>query len=106
MTSGPSEFQSSRDVIPSDCFLCRVGQVGISRGKCHHCLDVSIRPVHHTMFSCSFCKVRLQDSLFYRLSQELNYVVSCFLLIHSCSCMLGQLQVILVVVTFLCICVC
>ena len=34
------------------------------------------------------------------------YVVSSFLLIHSCSCVSGQLQVILVVVTFLCICVC
>ena len=47
------------DGVPSGCCLCQVGEVGISRGKCRHCLDVGRRPVYHTTFACSFCKVRL-----------------------------------------------
>ena len=91
----PQSSSHSRDGAPSGCSLCRVGEVGISRGKCRHCLDVGRFPVHHTTFAYSFCK----DSLFCRLSQNCS-----FLLIHSCSCMLGQFQVILVAVTFLCMC--
>ena len=45
--------------VPFGCSLRRVGEVGISRGKCHHCLEVGRCPVHHTTFACSFCKVRL-----------------------------------------------
>ena len=55
----PPSSSHSRDGVPSGCSLCRVGEVGISRGKCRHCLDVGRRPVHHTTFACSFCKVRL-----------------------------------------------
>ena len=55
----PQSSSHSRDGVPSGCSLCRVGEVGISRGKCRHCLDVGRRPVHHTTFACSFCKVRL-----------------------------------------------
>ena len=56
----------SRGGVPSGCSLCRVGEVGISKGKCRHCLDVGRCPVHHTTFACSFCKVCLR---FCRLSQ-------------------------------------
>ena len=55
----PQSSSHSRDGVPSGCSLCRVGEVGISRGKCRHCLDVGRRPVHHTTFACSFCKVSL-----------------------------------------------
>ena len=56
----PQSSSPSRDGVPTGgCSLCRVGEVGISRGKCRHCLDVGRRPVHHTTFACSFCKVRL-----------------------------------------------
>ena len=55
----PQSSSHSRDGVPSGCSLCRVGEVGISRGKCRHCLDVGRRPVHHTTFACSFFKVRL-----------------------------------------------
>ena len=36
------------DGVPSGCSLCRVGEVGISRGKCRHCLDVGR---HHSTFA-------------------------------------------------------
>ena len=55
----PQSSSISSDGVPSGCSLCRVGEVGISIGKCR--LDVGRRPVHHT-----------KDSLFCRLSQELN----------------------------------
>ena len=55
----PQSSSHSRDGVPSGYSLCRVGEVGISRGKCSHCLDVGRRPVHYTTFACSFCKVRL-----------------------------------------------
>ena len=35
------------DGVPSGCCLCRVGEVGISRGNCRHCLDVGRCPVYH-----------------------------------------------------------
>ena len=46
------------DGVPRGSSLCRVGEVGISIGKCRHCLDVGRHP-DHTTFACSFCKVRL-----------------------------------------------
>ena len=55
----PQSLRHSRDGVLRGCSLCRVGEVGISRGKCRHCLDEGRRPVHHTTFACSFCKVRL-----------------------------------------------
>ena len=51
----PQSSSLSRDGVPTGgCSLCRVGEVGISRGTCRHCLDVGRRPVHHTTFACSF----------------------------------------------------
>ena len=43
----------------ASCSLCRVGEVGLRRGKCQHCMDAEIHPPHHTTFACSYCKVRL-----------------------------------------------
>ena len=43
----------------ASCSLCRVGEVGLRRGKCLHCMDAGIHPPHHTTFACSYCKVRL-----------------------------------------------
>ena len=68
--------QICNDGVPSGCCLCRVGEVGISRGKCRHCLDVGRRPVYHTTFACSFCKVHLCKVLQTVTRTEL-YVVSC-----------------------------
>ena len=56
----PQSSSHSRDGVPSGCSLCRVGEVGILRGKCHHCLDVGRCPVHQTTFACIFCKVHLR----------------------------------------------
>ena len=50
---------SIRDSVLTVCSFCRVGEVGISREKCHPLFDVGRHPVHHTTFSCSFCKVHL-----------------------------------------------
>ena len=64
------------DGVPSGCSLCQVGEVGIiSRGKCRHYLDVGRRPVHHTTFACSFCKVRLP--VLQTITRTELYVVSC-----------------------------
>ena len=69
----PQSSSHSRDGVPSGCSLCRVGEVGISRGKCRHCLDVGRRPVHNTTFACScLCKTCYTD--YHRLSQELNCI--------------------------------
>ena len=54
----PRSSSHSRDDVPSGS-LCRVGEVGISKGKCRHCLDMGRHRVHHTIFACSFCKNRL-----------------------------------------------
>ena len=43
----------------ASCSLCRVGEVGLRREKCRHCMDAGINPPHHTTFACSYCKVRL-----------------------------------------------
>ena len=43
----------------ASCSLCRVGEVGLRRGKCRHCMDAGINPPHHTTFACSYCKVCL-----------------------------------------------
>ena len=43
----------------ASCSLCRVGEVGLRRGKCRHCMDAGINPPHHTTFACCYCKVRL-----------------------------------------------
>ena len=43
----------------SSCTLCHVSDVGLSRGRCVHCINVGRTPVHHTTFACSFCGVRL-----------------------------------------------
>ena len=53
--------QSSRysDGAPSCCSLSRAADVGLSRGRCRHCLDIGRHPVRHTSFACSFCCVRL-----------------------------------------------
>ena len=68
----------SRDGVPSGYSLCRVGEVGISRGKCRHCLDVGRRPVHHTTFSCSFVKfVSARFPVLQTIIRTELYVVSC-----------------------------
>ena len=43
----------------ASCSLYRVGEVGLRRRKCQHCIDSGIHPPHHTTFACSYCKVRL-----------------------------------------------
>ena len=41
------------------CSVCRVGEVGLRRGKCRHNMDAGIHPPHHTTFACSYFKVCL-----------------------------------------------
>ena len=65
------------DGVPSGCSLCRVGEVAISRGKCRHCLGVGRRPVHHTTFACSFCKVRLCKIPCFADTRTELHVISC-----------------------------
>ena len=55
----PQSLRHSRDAAPSGCSLRRVREVGLTRGKCRHCMDIGRHPVHHTTFACSFCRVRL-----------------------------------------------
>ena len=74
----PQSSSHSRDGVPSGCSLCRVGEVGISRGKCRHCLDVGRRPVHHTTFACSFVKfVSARFPVLQTITITELYVVPC-----------------------------
>ena len=47
------------DGAPSSCSLCRVADIGLARGRCRHCSYIGRRPVRHTSYGCSFCRVRL-----------------------------------------------
>ena len=50
---------SSSSTRPVQCSLQSVAAIGLSRGRCHHCLQMNRRPVPHTSFGCASCKVRL-----------------------------------------------
>ena len=43
----------------SGCCLKRVSEIGISRGRCHHCVRVKRSPLHYTSYGCSLHRVRL-----------------------------------------------
>ena len=76
----PQSSSHSRDGVPIGCSLCRVGEVGISRGTCCHCLDVGKRPVHHIIFACSFYIIKFVSARFpvlQTITRTELYVVSC-----------------------------
>ena len=54
------------------CYLKRVSEIGLSRGRCHQCLQMKIKPPHHTSFGCSVCRVRLCKTTCFR--QFHNYL--------------------------------
>ena len=53
----------NRTMLDSDptgvCRLVNVKDIGISRGRCHHCTKVRRANIKYTSFGCSHCKVRL-----------------------------------------------
>ena len=57
-TRGRNRSSSSSSTGPV-CSLQSVAAIGLSRGRCHHCLRMNRRPVPHTSFGCASCKVRL-----------------------------------------------
>lgn len=52
--------QSTLDSISiSACHLVKVSDIGLSRGRCYHCVKSKREKVGHTSFGCSNCRVRL-----------------------------------------------
>lgn len=41
------------------CNLRRVAEIGLTRGRCLHCVRMKNMPLHHTTFGCSECRIRL-----------------------------------------------
>ena len=41
------------------CTLIRVTDLGLKRGRCYHCQQKKVSPVHFTSFGCSACRIRL-----------------------------------------------
>ena len=41
------------------CTLMRVTDLGLKRGRCYHCQQKKVSPVHFTSFGCSACRIRL-----------------------------------------------
>lgn len=43
----------------SVCHLKPVSDIGLARGRCHHCVQINREKIGYTSFGCSNCKVRL-----------------------------------------------
>ena len=41
------------------CYLERVSEIGLKRGRCHHCQITKRQPPRSTVFGCGVCSVRL-----------------------------------------------
>ena len=52
----PRNQDSNSDSL---CEVVKVSTIGLSRGRCYHCVKEERAKVRHTSFGCSHCKVRL-----------------------------------------------
>ena len=60
----------------ASCSLCRVGEVGLRRGKCRNCMDV--RSTSTTSYHLCLLLLQspsLQNPMFCRLPQELKFLI-------------------------------
>ena len=55
-SGGSSEGKAQSESV---CYVKKVEEIGLKRGRCHHCLKMKKKKPHHTSFGCSVCRVRL-----------------------------------------------
>ena len=56
---GSGTYSKGKAQSESVCYLKKVGELGLKRGRCHHCLKTKKKRPRDTSFGCSVCRVRL-----------------------------------------------